>query len=172
MRFPRALPLLLWTMTLAVPILSAQTWAELLPSIRQRFPKVRQISTAELAGWLNSTNRPSPLLIDARAAAEYGVSHLSGARRADSVPKVKALLSSNQQPVVLYCSVGYRSSELATRLLQSGHTNVFNLEGSIFAWANEGRPVVRGGQEVKEVHPYNEPWGQLLAAPYRAFKPR
>lgn len=157
-----------------IPFLThGETWAELLPSIRQKFPKVHQISTSELSRWLQDTNRPAPLLVDARAPAEYGVSHLAGARRAESVDQIRALLpASNTPPIVLYCSVGYRSSALATQLIRAGLTNVHNLEGSIFAWANEGRPVVRGVAPVREVHPYNEKWGKLLAPDYRAYEPR
>lgn len=151
----------------------AVTWGELLPTLRQRFAKVRQLSTAELSSWLEQTNRPAPILVDARAAAEFAVSHLSGAQRAETVDQVKALLPRTPPPpIVLYCSVGYRSSDLATKLLRAGVTNVYNLEGSIFTWVNEGRPVVRGTQRVREVHPYDEQWGQLLAPEYRAFKPR
>ena len=151
----------------------AVTWGELLPTLRQRFAKVRQLSTAELSSWMEQTNRPAPLLVDARAAAEFAVSHLSGAQRAETVDQVKALLPRTPPPpIVLYCSVGYRSSDLATKLLRAGVTNVYNLEGSIFTWVNEGRPVVRGTQRVREVHPYDEKWGQLLAPEYRAFKPR
>lgn len=39
--------------------------------------------------------------------------------------------------IVVYCSVSYRSSILARRLQDMGFTNVYNLEGSIFKWANE-----------------------------------
>ena len=151
---------------------AAQTWSELLPSIRQRFPRVQQVSTAELAMWLSTTNRPAPLLVDVRSVEEFAVSHLPGAQRAESIRQVKALLGTNRQPVVLYCSVGYRSSQLAAKLINNGITNVFNLEGSIFAWANEGRTVMRDRQEVKDVHPYDEKWGQLLAAPLRTMLPR
>lgn len=42
---------------------------------------------------------------------------------------------------------------------QSGFSNVYNLDGSIFAWANEGRPVYRGDKQVDEVHPYNQSGG-------------
>ena len=42
------------------------------------------------------------------------------------------------------------------------YTNVRNLDGSIFQWANEGRPLVRGNQRVQDVHPYDENWGRLL----------
>ena len=69
---------------------------------------------------------------------------------------------SSDQRIVLYCSVGHRSSELAQFLMKKGYTEVYNLEGSIFAWANEGRPVYRGNERVKVVHPYDRTWGRLL----------
>ena len=50
-------------------------------------------------------------------------------------------------PIVTYCSVGYRSGKMAERLQAAGYTNVRNLEGSIFKWANEHRPLVRGESE-------------------------
>ena len=64
--------------------------------------------------------------------------------------------------VVVYCSVGYRSSRLAEKLRARGIENVFNLEGSLFQWANEGRPLYRGDERVYEAHPYDDEWGQLL----------
>jgi len=149
----------------------AQTWDTLISTIRKRFPAVRQLSTKELASWLSETNRgKDPVLIDARLPEEYAVSHLQGARNLDSVAAVKALATSNAQPIVVYCSVGYRSSALAEKLMKAGLTNVFNLEGSVFAWANEGRPVYRNGVELKppRIHPFDEKWGQLLKAELRA----
>ena len=49
-----------------------------------------------------------------------------------------------------YCAVGYRSAEMATQLRAAGFTNVRNLEGSIFQWANEHRPLVHGEQPVEQ----------------------
>ena len=46
-----------------------------------------------------------------------------------------------------------------------------NMEGSIFKWANEGRPVYRDGERVEKVHPYNETWGRLLDKARRASVP-
>ena len=104
------------------------------------------------------------MIIDVRSEAEFAVSHLRGARNCVSVWQVKAALETNTWPVVVYCSVGYRSSALAEKLQRSGITNVWNLEGSLFAWANEGRPVYRGETTLKpvRVHPYDAKWGQLL----------
>lgn len=132
--------------------------------VRKRFPEVRQLPTPELASWLADTNRPQPVLFDVRQPDEFVVSHLAGALQVNPDTKLdvlRAQLTTNR-PVVVYCSVGYRSSELARRLLKAGITNVFNLEGSIFQWANEGRPVVNTNGIAAKVHPYNERWSTLL----------
>ena len=138
--------------------------------VRSRFPEVKQLSTAELAVWLADTNRVPPLLLDVRAEAEFAVSHLPGARRVEPKATSAELLPTlpKGRPVVVYCSVGYRSSELATRLLRAGQTNVVNLEGSIFQWANEGRALEAAAKPVTRVHPYNEKFGRLLKAELRA----
>jgi len=62
--------------------------------------------------------------------------------------------------------VGYRSSILARKLQTLGFKEVHNLEGSIFKWANEGRPLVQGQTTVHKVHPYNAHWGRLLERKY------
>ena len=141
------------------------SWSLRLKAIRDRFPTVSQISPDTLQSWLDeSPQRENLLLFDAREPEEYAVSHLQGTQPAPSKDEaLKALqgVSSNQR-IVLYCSVGYRSSELAQFLMKKGYTEVYNLEGSIFAWANEGRPVYRGKERVKVVHPYDRIWGRLL----------
>jgi len=137
--------------------------------VRTRFPGVRQLSTAALDQWIKDRSRPTPLLVDVRTADEFAVSHLPGARRLDpdasEIPR--AWGTSKASPIVFYCSVGYRSSQMAERLSGRGWTNVFNLEGSIFEWANEGRPVEAGGRSVRVVHPYNATFGKLLRPEYR-----
>lgn len=145
-------------------------WAATKRLIRARFGEVRQLSTAELAAWLADDTRERPLLLDTRRPEEYAVSHLEGAMRAESPEEAERLLQGQptDRPVVLYCSVGYRSSRLARQLMQAGYTQVYNLEGSIFAWANEGRVVVDETGPVHKVHPYDERWGRLLRFDLRA----
>jgi rhodanese-related sulfurtransferase len=140
--------------------------------VRKRFPQVSQLQTGELAAWLSDTNRPQPILLDVREVEEFEVSHLAGAKNVTpnaKVDEIRAVVASGR-PVVVYCSVGYRSSALAQRLAKGGLTNVFNLEGSIFQWANEGRPLVSGDAEApaKKVHPYNKRYGVLLKAALRS----
>lgn len=138
-------------------------------TIRKRFPAVRQLSTQALADWLADPARPSPLLVDVRDTGEFKTSHLPGARHLTTAKEIRSVLKSPDAPVVVYCSVGYRSSSVAEALSQLGCTNTWNLEGAIFGWANEGRPVFRGTHRVGEVHPYSAKWGRLLQ---NRFHPR
>ena len=105
-----------------------------------------------------------PRLIDARTAAEYRVSHLEGAQRAETAAQARQVLAQVPQDhaIIVYCSVGYRSSAHARELMRSGYTQVANLEGSIFEWANKNFPVYRGAEAVSVVHPYDASWGRLL----------
>jgi rhodanese-related sulfurtransferase len=104
---------------------------------------------------------------------EYAVSHLPGAQRvsptATTFPALDTL--SRDTPIVVYCSVGYRSARIASRLRAQGFRTVSNLEGSIFRWANEGRTVVRDGSPVRAVHPYDAAWGRLLDDSLHATTP-
>lgn len=140
-------------------------WLRTLARVFMRicFPQVQQLSTAKLSAWLAGSSRPQPLLLDVRQPEEYAVSHLAGARRVESGDQAEAVLANvpTTQPIVCYCAAGFRSSRMAKRLARAGHTEVFNLEGAIFDWASEGRPLVCGDQPAREVHPFN--WlGRLL----------
>lgn len=116
-------------------------WDALKRDLREKFPDVRQ--TNEVAG--------ATVILDARSKAEFDVSHLPGARPfGPDIPKDAA--------IVVYCSVGYRSSQLARQLTHAGYTNVANLDGGIFQWANDGRPLEGG----RKVHPYNAHWSRYL----------
>jgi len=151
---------------------AAISWEGVKARIHHRFPEVASISTEGLAARLADTSRPPPLLLDARAPEEYAVSHLRGALLASNLAAARAALAGRSKgaEVVVYCSVGYRSAELAEALQEAGYKGVRNLEGSISQWANEGRPVYREGgrgdgcddQAVRAVHPYNHRWGRLL----------
>jgi rhodanese-related sulfurtransferase len=140
--------------------------------VRSEFPDVEQVSTEELKEELSS-EPTRPVLLDVRTEEEYRVSHIAGAIRVEpggAIPDSVEKLDRNAA-LVAYCSVGYRSSQLAERLQKEGFKNVKNLEGSIFEWANKGYPVERDGTVVREVHPFDEEWGQLLEPTLRAYRP-
>lgn len=136
--------------------------------VRDRFPSVKQMLVAQFRATTLSEKTSIPLLLDVRESDEYSVSHLLGAKRSSSLRMALSILKGKPKntPIVTYCSVGYRSSALAEKLSKRGFTNVVNLEGSIFEWANNGYPVFRAGTQVREVHIYNRKWGRLLEDKY------
>jgi rhodanese-related sulfurtransferase len=140
------------------------TWDAVFAWIQRDWPEVSQMSTRELAQRMAAKNGATPLLIDVRTREEYEVSHLPGAIWAQTPSQIASAMraASDQKPIVLYCSVGVRSSRAAAKLMESRRANVFNLQGSIFQWANEGRPLMANDRAVHVVHPYNERWGDLL----------
>jgi hypothetical protein len=69
-------------------------------------------------------------------------------------------------------AVGCRSGAMAHRLRAAGSTEVQNLEGSIFQWVNEHRPLVHGDERVTKVHPYTDGLGRLLAPEVQASLPK
>ena len=167
-----AIPLVLILVGPHVGCGQAPTWSMLKDDIRASYPSVRHISSDSLATWLASP-APAPLLLDVRAEAEFAVSHLPDARRIDPDTHDLAFFYDlpRDTPIVAYCAVGYRSSAMAEQLSGAGFTNVVNLEGAIFEWANEGHPVYRDDRVVLQVHPYDAVWGLLLKKELRAYTP-
>ncbi len=139
------------------------TWDSVFAWIERDWPGVPQMTTSELARRLGEKGA-RPVLIDTRAREEYAVSHLPGALWAETPTQIRTALRDvpPERPVVLYCSVGVRSSKAAAELMRGGRGNVFNLRGSIFQWANEGRAIERDSKPAAGVHPYNRKWGELL----------
>ncbi len=165
--FLRFATLLLW-LFMAVGLASAGLWWSMNPErgarwaqrvIDERFPDVARISPQELNARLRTPPHGGtpPLLIDVRTPEEQEVSTLRGARRVEPDATAGTVLEGvdAEQPVVLYCTGGFRAAEMAQRLMQAGHTNVSNLEGGIVGWANAGFPVEKDGVVVSKVHPYS-----------------
>jgi rhodanese-related sulfurtransferase len=138
-------------------------WVETKAWVRAEFPDVPVTTVDELSERLERSGA-APVLLDARAEGEFAVSHLAGARHTESAEAALAVLDGlgKDEAVVVYCSVGYRSALLTRELAARGYTNVRNLEGSIFEWANRGLPLYRDGLRVAQVHPFDAEWGRLL----------
>jgi len=102
--------------------------------------------------------------LDAREIKEFKVSHIKNAKRVGynnfDLKSINGI--SKNTIIVVYCSVGYRSGVIGKKLRENGFTSVFNLYGGLFAWANNGNPIVSESKNVKKVHPYNSKWGKWL----------
>ncbi len=84
-------------------------------------------------------------LLDVRTAEEFREVRLDGARlipidqllrRMQEVPK--------NRPILVYCAVGSRSSQVVGYLARNGYPEVYNLYGGIYAWGKRGYPVLKG----------------------------
>lgn len=139
----------------------------------RRFPNVRWIDAATLVSWRSDAGRPQPVILDARTETEYSVSHMADAARIDPYrPLIRPLKAmALDTPIVVYSSVGYRGARVAVWLRRQGFTNVQNLDGGIFRWANDDRPLFRQGAETPEAHPYQARWGLMLKSRHRIAAP-
>jgi rhodanese-related sulfurtransferase len=109
--------------------------------------------------------QPNALILDARERSEYDVSHLPNAVFIGYSNFEKKVLDSvsKDKPIVVYCSIGYRSEKIGEKLKKLGYTKVFNLYGSIFEWLNQGNPVVdKNGKPTNRVHTYNKDWSRWV----------
>lgn len=108
-------------------------------------------------------------MLDTRDREEYEVSHIPGAVFVGpdfDLKNVEGL--DREKPVVVYCSVGYRSEKYGEKLLKTGFAEVSNLYGGIFEWLNAGNNVAVGNEvlENKLIHTYNASWGKFVTNPH------
>lgn len=100
------------------------------------------------------------ILLDTREPRETAISMIPGAIAVgydhldlsylDSIPK--------DRDIVVYCSVGYRSSRVTEKLIHMGYTNARNLYGGIFKYVNTHQPVDSTGTPINRVHGYSQLW--------------
>lgn len=110
------------------------------------------------------------LILDIREPEEYAVSRIPGAIWVS--PNATAEMATIQigdvtdKQIIVYCSVGKRSSLFAERvqadMLANGATSVSNLERGIFGWHNESRPLIDANGATDAVHPYDAFWKRYL----------
>jgi len=119
----------------------------------------RALSAKEAASLKNA------IFLDARETGEFEVSHLPGALNI-GYNKLNLKTVSNVEkprPIVVYCTVGYRSERAAKKLRKKGFTNVYNLYGSLYAWKLAGLPLEdAAGRPTEKLHTYNKKWGSFV----------
>lgn len=112
-------------------------------------------------------------VLDARSYREFDVSHIQDATWVgyDDFDVTRLAGIGKEDPVAVYCSVGYRSEHIAEKLRQQGYTSVVNVYGGIFEWVNTRHPVVTGqATETDKVHAYSTFWGVWLKRGERVYR--
>lgn len=105
-------------------------------------------------------------ILDTRGPEEYTVSHIQDAHFINYKRPDYTILDrvSTDTPIVIYCSVGYRSEKIGEHLQKMGFTRVFNLYGSIFEWVNHGHQIVNSqGNSTDSLHTYNKRWAKYVS---------
>jgi rhodanese-related sulfurtransferase len=119
---------------------------------------VRELSVEE------AKKQSKAVFLDAREPNEYKVSHIPGSYPVgyDHFNLHQLPPFPKDTPIIVYCSVGYRSEKISEQLLQAGYSNVANLYGGIFEWVNQNQPVVNQQGPTQQVHAFNRSWGVWL----------
>lgn len=109
------------------------------------------------------------MVLDTRTPEEFAVSHLPGARfvkfgitEALFGPRLPINLPTDR-PIVVYCTIGWRSGKVTQALEARGVKRVFNLVGGIIAWQRAGFALVDpAGNPTKLIHPYDRNWARFV----------
>ena len=107
----------------------------------------------------------SYIILDTREKDEYSVSHIPGALNFGYDNPNYQILSEvdTTKTLVLYCSIGVRSENIGKTLNKKGFSDVYNLYGGIFLWADQYRPMESDeNTTTTEVHGYNRFWGRWV----------
>lgn len=127
-RFGKLIPLAVVLLLLATPVTAA----------------VRGLSPGEATDLLQAN--PRVFVLDVRTLGEYQQARLQAARLIP-IDQVLGRLAEipADQPILVYCAVGSRSSQVAEFLDRQGYGEVYNLFGGIWGWRLRGLPVLTGG---------------------------
>lgn len=84
-------------------------------------------------------------LLDVRTPGEYMQARIAGAHLIP-IDQIVARIQEipRERPIVVYCAVGSRSSQVAGYLGGVGYREVYNVSGGIMGWQVRGYPVLRG----------------------------
>lgn len=152
----------------------APVYADVLPApvqtaiedVARKFPDVMHVDTATFD---ELTNGGGVVVFDTRTPEEFATSHLDGAILTDPKISPEEFLAKHAaelkgKTAVFYCSVGMRSSRVASRvapgLKDAGAEGIASLKGGIFAWGYAGRPLVDASGPTAKIHGYDASWGK------------
>ena len=121
----------------------------------KKYPTVKQLT---VAAYLKG--RAKWVLVDIRPVKERKVSMIPEAIIIEQLESNFALYKN--RPILLYCTIGERSSAYAMKLKEQGWEKTANLRGGVLAWALAGKYFVASdGKKTRKVHVYGAAWNLL-----------
>jgi rhodanese-related sulfurtransferase len=142
---------------------SAAAVARLYTRYQRQFLDVPEIAPQSVLALVGSSKI---ILVDVRSKKEQSVSMLPGAITRKQCELRRGTL--DDQTIVTYCTIGYRSGLYARQLRKQG-LNAQNLKGGILGWVHAGGRVVHAGEVTKRIHVYGKKW-DLLPAGYESVR--
>lgn len=124
--------------------------------------------------WELAMPKTEAIILDAREQEEFETSHLKDALFVGynnfSLADVIKKIPNKDEQIIVYCSVGIRSENIAFKLKKAGYKNVSNLYGGIFEWKNNQFPVYNSkNKETEKVHTYNKTWSKWLTSGIKVY---
>lgn len=153
-------------LTLVFVLLSVSVFSQ--ETIKEVLKKYNNEQVPYMQPFRTSVLRPeSSYILDARELKEFQVSHIENAIHVGydnfDLEATQKKLTNKDAFIVVYCTIGVRSEDIAEKLKAAGYTRVYNLFGGIIQWKNEGLPVYNSkGKETQRVHVYGKEWGKWL----------
>ncbi|MDM7914135.1 MAG: rhodanese-like domain-containing protein [Candidatus Eisenbacteria bacterium] len=103
----------------------------------------REVGAKEAARMIEAAH---PLVLDVRSKGEFASGHLEGAVLIpvqELHARIAELTPRKQEPVLVYCATGNRSTVASKMLVDAGFTRVVNMRRGIAEWNREGLPTVK-----------------------------
>ena len=122
---------------------------------RKSFPEVQDISATKAMALMKTAK---VIFVDTRERKEQKVSMLPGAITEKDFKK--NLEQYKDRVIIGYCTISYRSGNLAKKMQKKGIV-MLNLRGGMLAWVHEGGKVYDQHGETKQVHVYSKKWNYL-----------
>jgi rhodanese-related sulfurtransferase len=110
--------------------------------------EVHHINVAEGQRMLQQAGE-KPVLLDVRTPQEFFEARIDGAKLLPTNLPTKTFYERlaalpKDQTYLVYCTVGSRSSQVASIMSRSGFEKVYNLDGGIAEWYKRGYPILQG----------------------------
>ncbi|MCK6543206.1 thioredoxin domain-containing protein [bacterium] len=109
---------------------------------KKEFQNAAFLSTSAFADSIKKS--PDALLIDVRTRKEYLSGHIPGAENINwanmGLFEYRADRWDPEKPILLYCSVGGRSTGARRGLIKKGFKRVYELDGGFISWRAAGYP--------------------------------
>lgn len=106
--------------------------------------RVRGIKEVDCAASLQLINHKNAVILDIREESEFKAGHLLNSKL---IPlgklreRIGELERYREQPILVVCRSGQRSTPACTLLGKHGFTQAYNLKGGLLAWQKAGLPL-------------------------------